>query len=113
MFQRSLTLGLTPPPTGGRRRRGLAVADRDLLPQPADAEGRQEPAGRLRRPLSGVRAGALAWRGGGARHSPSTVGERRQHLRGVRRRTVRRRRITRRTRKWRMNEVLCRVGGEQ
>lgn len=87
------------PPTGGRRRRGLAVADRDLLPQPADAEGRQEPAGRLRRPLSGVRAGAFARRGGGARRSPSPVGERRQHLRRIGRRTVRRRRSTRSARK--------------
>lgn len=79
------------PPTGGWRSRSLAVADRDLLPQPADAEGRQEPSGRLRRPLPGVRAGAFARRGGGARSSPSAVGERRQHLRRIGRWTVRRR----------------------
>lgn len=79
-----------PLPTGGWRRRSLAVADRDLLPQQAHAEGRQEPAGRLRRPLPGVRAGAFAERRGGVWISASLVGKRRQHLRRIRRRTVRR-----------------------
>lgn len=77
----------TPPPLtplkGGWRSRGLSVSDRDLLPEPADAEGRQEPSARLRRPLPGVRGGAFAQRGGGAWSSPRTDGGRGQRLRGI------------------------------
>jgi len=74
-----------PPPTGGGWRR-FQRADRDILPQQTDAEDRQEPAGRLHRPMPGVRAGAFAERGG----SPQgALGDRRQRLRRLGRRTVR------------------------
>lgn len=76
-------------PTGGWRRRRISGADRDIFPEQAHAKGCEEPAGRRCCPMSGIRSRTFSEWGRGGWSPESSLRDRCQHLRWIRRRAVR------------------------